>query len=98
MAYNSQSEQPVQQSITQDQLRARQEGQPENLATGYSDLTPDFPQWPTSQPGPNFYAPPPGEMPVNSIRSEQMVELDYDQTTGKSEFFYPERSLSEQDR
>jgi hypothetical protein len=44
---------------------------------------PLLPLWPTSKRGPMITEPPPGtrRMP---LRSEQVVELDYDQEQGKS--------------
>ena len=44
---------------------------------------PQFPRWPTSRPGPMVTEPPPGtkRMP---LRTEQVVELNYDQERGKS--------------
>ena len=43
---------------------------------------PPLPQWPTSKRGPMVTEPPPGtkRMP---LRSEQVVELNYDQVQGK---------------
>jgi hypothetical protein len=43
---------------------------------------PPLPQWPTSKRGPMVTEPPPGtkRMP---LRSEQVVELNYDQEQGK---------------
>ena len=43
---------------------------------------PPLPQWPTSKRGPMVTEPPPGtkRMP---LRSEQVVELNYDQQQGK---------------
>ncbi len=43
---------------------------------------PPLPQWPTSKPGPMVTEPPAGtkRMP---LRSEQVVELNYDQELGK---------------
>ncbi|HYL44997.1 MAG TPA: hypothetical protein VEU97_16570 [Ktedonobacteraceae bacterium] len=41
---------------------------------------PHFP-WPTSKPGPYATQPPPGERPMPG-RTDQMVEIAYDQETG----------------
>lgn len=46
-------------------------------------IIPRFPIWPTSQPGPLAKQPPPGQKPVNAIRSEQVAEITYDQSTGE---------------
>jgi hypothetical protein len=42
---------------------------------------PPLPNWPTSVPGPRITQPPPGQGPTRT-RTEQMVELEYDQETG----------------
>jgi hypothetical protein len=52
----------------------------------YAKLPP-LPQWPTSKCGPMVTEPPPGSKRVH-LRSEQVVELDYDQERGK-----PQRDL-----
>lgn len=39
-------------------------------------------QWPTSRPGPWATQPPPGQKPVPT-RTDQVVELDYDQEHGR---------------
>ncbi|GHO83842.1 hypothetical protein [Dictyobacter formicarum] len=43
-----------------------------------------YPSWPSSVPGPLRVLPAANERPVNRWRSEQMVEIEYDQETGKS--------------
>jgi hypothetical protein len=35
---------------------------------------PRYPDWPTSVPGPLATQPPPGQHPINALRSEQIVE------------------------
>jgi hypothetical protein len=42
---------------------------------------PHYP-WPTSEPGPFIKAPPPGQIPVPT-RTDQMVEIGYNQETGE---------------
>ena len=42
---------------------------------------PPLPHWPTSKPGPMVTEPPPGQKPVH-LRTEQVVEIDYDQERG----------------
>jgi hypothetical protein len=42
---------------------------------------PPLPQWPTSKPGPMVTEPPPGQKRV-PLRTEQVVEIDYDQERG----------------
>ncbi len=49
-------------------------------------------QWPTSRPGPWATQPPPGQKPV-STRTDQVVEIDYDQERGRPNIQSPERSL-----
>jgi len=44
---------------------------------------PPLPPWPTSKPGPRVTEPPAGQKRLHS-RSEQVVEVDYDQEKGKS--------------
>jgi len=39
-------------------------------------------KWPTSRPGPRATPPPPGEKPV-ATRTDQMIEIAYDQERGK---------------
>src|SRR5579885_2966095 len=63
----------MQQSITQDQQRAIQEG-----------VQPHYPSWPTSVPGPWETPPPEGMRPVaNAMRREQVLEIAYNQETGE---------------
>ena len=42
---------------------------------------PPLPPWPTSRPGPMVTEPPPGQKRV-PLRTEQVVEIDYDQERG----------------
>ena len=44
---------------------------------------PPLPPWPTSKPGPRITEPPAGQRRLRE-RSEQVVEVDYDQEKGKS--------------
>ena len=44
---------------------------------------PPLPAWPTSKPGPRVTEPPAGQKRV-SLRTEQVIEVDYDQVLGKS--------------
>lgn len=44
---------------------------------------PPLPPWPTSAPGPKVTEPPVGQKRLN-MRTEQVVELQYDQEQGKS--------------
>jgi len=38
--------------------------------------------WPVSKPGPEATPWPSGQRPINTLRSEQMVEVGYNQETG----------------
>ena len=42
---------------------------------------PPLPPWPTSRPGPMVTEPPPGQKRV-PLRTEQVIEVDYDQEHG----------------
>ena len=70
----------LQQGVTQDSERALQEGAP-NKAIQVS-IQPRYPAWPTSKPGPRATPPRPGERPINAQRSEQVVEVGYNEEAG----------------
>lgn len=55
-------------------------------------VTPHYPAWPTSKPGPQSTPPPPGMRPISAIRREQVVEVGYNQETGESGTQSPFRS------
>ena len=44
---------------------------------------PPLPPWPTSQPGPRITEPPAGQRRISN-RPEQVIEVGYDETQGKS--------------
>ena len=44
---------------------------------------PPLPAWPTSQPGPKVTQPPAGQRRMH-VRTEQVIELNYDDEQGKS--------------
>jgi hypothetical protein len=48
--------------------------------------------WPTSKPGPRATPPPPGQKPM-PVRTEQVVEVGYNQETGTPSTDSPLRSL-----
>ena len=50
-------------------------------ATTQRTTIPPLPHWPTSKPGPMVTEPPTGTKRVH-LRSEQVVEIDYDQERG----------------
>lgn len=56
---------------------------------------PPLPKWPTSLPGPQATEPPPGQRPMPT-RTDQVVEIAYDQETGTPATLSPERSLPDQ--
>ncbi len=49
-------------------------------------------KWPTSRPGPQATQPPPGQLPLPT-RTDQVVEIDYDQEHGQPSVQSPERLL-----
>ncbi len=53
-----------------------------------------LPHWPTSKPGPMVTEPPPGQRRV-PLRTDQVVEIDYDQERGMPGVAAPERSMPE---
>lgn len=48
--------------------------------------------WPTSRPGPHAHQPPPGQRPMPS-RTEQMIEIAYNQETGTPSTDSPDRTM-----
>ncbi len=55
---------------------------------------PPLPPWPTSKPGPMVTEPPPGQRRV-PLRTDQVVEINYDQERGMPGVPVPERSMPE---
>jgi hypothetical protein len=49
-------------------------------------------RWPTSKPGPQATAPPPGQKPMPK-RTDQVVEIGYNQETGTPSTDHPLRSM-----
>ena len=80
------------QSAAQDDLRTLQEGAPDTNKTVQESTTPQYPNWPTSKPGPRSKLPPPGMKSINAIRSEQVKELGYNQETSEPGVQSPLRS------
>ncbi len=94
-----QDEQTVaQQSQRQDEQRAVQEGTPDVTREVQQGMKPIFPQWPTSKPGPHATPPPPGQRPINALRSEQMVEVGYNQVTGEPSTQDPLRAFPDESK
>jgi hypothetical protein len=81
------------QSAAQDDLRTLQEGTPDTNKTVQESTRPQYPNWPTSKPGPRSTLPPPGMRSINVMRSEQVKELGYNQETGEPGVQSPQRSL-----
>ena len=76
--------------------------QDKNLQPGTtSDVTQDviqhprWPNWPTSIPGPLVTQPPPG-FKRSPTRTEQTIEIGYNQETGEPGVYAPERSLPDE--
>ena len=84
---------PPVESIQQDDLVTREEGLPDLPEASQPVVPVDYPTWPTSKPGPQSTQPVTGQRPVNTIRSEQMVELNYNQVTGEPDNPASDRSL-----
>ena len=72
----------LQQGIEQDAIRALQEGVPDANAPVQNRMKANYPNWPTSIRGPQATQPPPGMRTVGSPRSEQYIEVGYNQETG----------------
>jgi hypothetical protein len=81
------------QSAAQDDLRTLQEGTSDANKTVQESIKPQYPNWPTSKPGPHAMLPPPGMRSINAMRSEQVKELGYNQETGEPGVQSPLRSL-----
>ena len=80
------------QSAAQDDLRTLQEGALDTNKTVQESMKPQYPNWPTSKPGPRSMLPPPGMRSINAMRSEQVKELGYNQETGEPGVQSPLRS------
>jgi hypothetical protein len=80
------------QSTAQEDLRTLQESISDTNKTVQESIRPQYPDWPTSKPGPRSTLPPPGMRSINAMRSEQMKELGYNQETGEPGVQSPLRS------
>ena len=86
-----------QPKTNQDEQRAVQEGTPDvTREVQQGGMKPIYPQWPTSKRGPTVTPPPPGERPINGIRSEQVVEVGYNQVTGEPATQNPLRAFPDE--
>ncbi len=61
--------------------QAKEESHLETTPTQITPRIPPLPLWPTSKRGPMVTEPPPGQKRM-SLRTEQVVEIDYDQERG----------------
>jgi hypothetical protein len=62
----------------------------------WTGLSPSWPNWPTSKPGPYSTPPVPGMRSINKIRPEQYAEVDYNQQKGEPVMQTPLRSLPDE--
>ena len=86
-----------QQNNTQkDSLRSLQEGTPDTTQAVQESMKPQYPNWPTSRPGPLVTPPPPGMKSINAVRREQVAEVGYNQETGTPSTLSPERSMPDE--
>ncbi|QBD80633.1 hypothetical protein EPA93_33535 [Ktedonosporobacter rubrisoli] len=72
----------TQQRTGQTELQTTQPGAEKAVQPA---IQPVYPEWPISKRGPQTTPAPAGSRPINAIRREQVVELAYDQETGKPE-------------
>jgi hypothetical protein len=77
----------------QDDLRTLQKGMPDTDKTVQESIRPQYPDWPTSKPGPHSTPPPSGMRSMSAMRSEQMKEVGYNQETGEPGVQSPSRSM-----
>jgi len=75
---------------TEDKLKTQ-----ENLKTQEYHKFLNTLKWPSSEPGPQVTQPPPGQKPMRG-RTDQMLEVGYDQEHGVPSVLAPERSLPDQ--
>ena len=74
----------------------KQENEATQLETTTQKSTiPPLPHWPTSKPGPFATPPPPGQRPMPG-RTDQVVEIGYNQETGTPITDHPLRSMPEE--
>jgi len=86
----------LKQGMNQDEQRALQEGTPDATREVQQGMKPIYPQWPTSKRGPTATPPPPGQRSINAIRSEQVVEVGYNQVTGEPSTHDPLRAFPDE--
>ncbi|HEX6478865.1 MAG TPA: hypothetical protein VF043_08460 [Ktedonobacteraceae bacterium] len=72
------------------ELRKRRDREETQEVEEYRIPLPHWP-WPTSIPGPFAVPPPPGQAPMPT-RTDQMVEIEYNQEKGEPSIYDPRRS------
>src|SRR5438105_14465646 len=72
-------------------MQREQEKEQEQQKLQTQRIVPHF-NWPTSKPGPHATQPPPGQKPMPG-RTEQVVEIGYNQETGEPGDSSPLRSM-----
>ncbi len=87
----------LQEGVLQDELRALQEGIPNTNKAVRESMPPQYPNWPTSRPGPLASQPGAEQRPINAQRREQMMEMGYNQETGTPREQNPERYWPDED-
>ncbi|MFL5696460.1 MAG: hypothetical protein ACJ797_05075 [Ktedonobacteraceae bacterium] len=75
--------------MDQKEVQVKPENQEQQLQV--RGTAPHF-RWPTSKPGPQATAPPPGQKPMPK-RTDQVVEIGYNQETGVPSTDHPLRSM-----
>jgi hypothetical protein len=80
--------------VNMDEKTELQQMQGKQEMEEYRVPPPHYP-WPTSKPGPFVKAPPPGQIPVPT-RTDQMVEIAYNQETGEPATNDPRRQLADE--
>ena len=90
----AQQQEAEQQDTQNTQGSQQKQLQVNELVSPPAQKYPNLPQfaWPTSKPGPRSTPPPPGQRPMPG-RTEQAVEVGYNQETGTPSTESPLRSL-----
>jgi len=76
----------------QSTAQAKVQPAPQQAQTAVQRVTPHYPAWPSSKPGPQTTPVPPGMGPISAIRREQVAEAGYNQETGEPSTQSPFRS------
>ena len=78
--------------VTGEKGAAQQTSVQAKEQTTVQRMTPHYPAWPSSKPGPQTTPVPPGMRPISAIRREQVAEAGYNQETGEPSTQSPFRS------